>query len=156
MKVGSEWAIIGYSVIGFLFLFLFRTYMNRVDKTPDPNTDQSLEKKMDPFTIGVQILCLAVLIFCTIGIGKGVIETYDYCSLVVDNTTVSGAVTTFNYDHVCIENDNGSDESIYDMSYMIMYTFIALFIIGIVWQMFLFIKDQILPGIKNFFVKRRR
>lgn len=156
--MGSEWVIVGYGILGFLSLYLFSVLLKagqqREAQPDDPNKLKSIEKKIDPINIGMQILFMGVFVFCMIGMAKGVIESYDNCGYVLSNQTVSGSTTSYAFTYSCSDNSYTEDENLYEMSYLILYVMIGLLIVGFIWNLFLFIKGVLLPKIKGGFKKR--
>jgi hypothetical protein len=157
--MGSEMVVWGYGILGFLcliaFLALFRKGQEQRNQE-DVNKHVSLEKKIDPFTFLLQLLFLAGFVFSMIGMAKGVVESYDYCEILAENMTEVGNLTTVDYSRVCFTNAYEEDENLFELSYFILYLLSGLFIIGAVWQLFLFIKDQVWYQIKNKFFGRRK
>lgn len=157
--MGSESVIIAYSVLGFLSLYLFKTLLQtEATKTANRNldTDRSIENKVDPLTFGLELLCIGLFLFSIIGLGKGVIETYDYCSILPTNSTLAGSLTQYDYERVCFTNTNTEAVTFYELGYVIMYIFIIFFIIGAVWNIILFLKTNVVPSINRLFFKRRK
>lgn len=157
--MGSESIIIAYSVLGFLSLYLFKTLLQtEATKTANRNLDneKSIENKVDPLTFGLELLCIGLFLFSIIGLGKGVIETYDYCSILPTNSTLSGSLTQYDYERVCFTNNNSEAVTFYELGYVIMYIFIIFFIIGAVWNLILFLKTNVMPSVNRLFFKRRK
>lgn len=143
--MGSEWLIIGYAVLGFMSLYFY----NSLKKQNDDTIQENIKKEVDPITFGLQLFCIAIFIFSIIGMGKGIIESYDYCEVQVSNATVTGDVTSFEYERTCFENPNTQDEMFYKLSFTTLYVIGGLFILGFIWQLFVYVRDIILPGLKN-------
>jgi len=140
--MGSEWIVIGYAVMGFLSSLMFIA-LNRSERKD--NVDENLEQQIDPVSIGLKILFIAIFIFSMTGMSKGVIESYDFCDMVVANETLNPStnITSYQYTYYCEDNPFNEDDNLYNLSYLIMRITIILFIIAFVWYIFLFLKKQL-------------
>lgn len=159
--MGSESIIIAYSVLGFLSLYLFKTLLQTEATKSSARLNSvengvSIDKKVDPLTFGLELLCIGLFLFSIIGLGKGVLETYDYCSILPTNSTLSGSLTQYDYERVCFTNTNSEAVTFYELGYVIMYIFIVFFVIGAVWNIVLFLKTNVVPSINRLFFKRRK
>lgn len=153
--MGSEWIIVSYGIVGFLSLYLFKTLLQTEAARKGSGDSQSIDKKVDPITLGLELLCIGLFLFSLIGMSKGVLESYDYCSIIQQNSTTLGNFTSYEYNRVCFTNNNSEANLLYEMSYMVMYIVSALFFIGFIWNIFLFIRTDVWPRISRGFKKNR-
>lgn len=142
--MGSEWLIVGYAVLGFMALYFYNSLKN------NESVQDNIKREVDPITFGLQLFCVAVFVLSIIGMGKGIIESYDYCSIQISNsTTAASNVTFFEYSYICFDNPNNQDEMFYKFGFTILYVIAGLFMMGFLYQIFVYVKTVVLPGIKN-------
>jgi len=159
--MGSEWLITGYAVLGFLSLYFFKIFYDKGRGDGRADSTRSLEDRFDPFIFAIQLLCVSIFIFSMLGMSKGVIESYDYCEVVLNTTFVINETehggeqhihtTGHTYINRCFENSNREDENLYKLTYWFMRIIIIIVIIAMIWFLMLFIKKNVLDRLRGGF-----
>jgi hypothetical protein len=147
--MGSEWIIIGYGILGFGSLLMFKLLQK--DRSESPGSLKSLEDRFDPFVFAIQLLCISIYVFSMMGMSKGVVESYNYCQILQTNSTVSGSLATYNYDYVCFDNEYNEDENIFKLSYWNMIILLGIVFAAMIWFLMLFIKKNVLDRLRGGF-----
>lgn len=164
---GSEVLIASYLGLAFLSLYAYSVISQNDSKQSSQKASQagadadliasreSIAEQVDPITFGLKLLFIATFVISIIGLGKGVIESYDPCYLTVANSTLSGNTTSYEYAHTCFENINTEDVSFYKLVFFVAEIVGFLLLIGMIWQLFLFIKNVVWKKVKGMFVRRK-
>lgn len=61
----------------------------------------------------LQIIIFGFILWTIVLLGKVAVDNEDYCSWLVNNSTVSGSTTSYEYDYTCEENPNSTASSFF-------------------------------------------
>lgn len=106
----TEMTILGIGIVCFLVLYL--------------------AFKLDDKHTPLKVLFLFFTIYLFLLIAKDVYDNKDFCEVIVQNKTVSGSVTSYEYNRVCFENEKNTPSVFYNMVNNILkisYVYLFLF-----------------------------
>ena len=76
----------------------------------------------------LKLLLIMITLSIMILIPKVAVDTNDHCDFVLSNTTVSGNLTSYQYDHLCVENVKRTD-TIFYKSYLFFLLIFVLYVL---------------------------
>ena len=95
--MGNSLVIIGVAVICFLILYVMF----------------NLRTKDQAFNVMFQVIGLAFFLGLIILIPKVAVDDEQFCNVVVENATVSGGQTSYDYTRLCFDNPNDTSTTFF-------------------------------------------
>lgn len=80
-------------------------------------------------------------------IGQTVNNSSDYCDWTIVNSTTSASTTTYDYDYICEDNPNNTNDTLYKLiTWFITITWIVVFFFFLFYKFFVEKSQEILGG----------
>ena len=90
----------------------------------------------------LQFLFVGLIMASLMLLGKAALDNNDYCDFVAVNATVNGSLTQYDFAYECVENDNSTAQTFFDITLWLFRIYIAYVMVYIFYYFFSRIREN--------------